>query len=141
MLGYYRDPEGTRAAVTAHGWLKTGDLARAGADGAMTIVGRSKELIIRSGFNVYPSEVEQALNAHPDVVQSAVIGRAAEAGNEDVIAFVELAPNAAATESDLKEWCVGRLAPYKRPVQIRALDALPAASTGKVLKHRLRAML
>ncbi|ABC36619.1 AMP-binding enzyme family protein [Burkholderia thailandensis E264] len=140
MLGYYRDPEGTRAAVTAHGWLKTGDLARAGADGAVTIVGRSKELIIRSGFNVYPSEIEQALNAHPDVVQSAVIGRAVE-GNEEVIAFVELAPNAAATEDDLKQWCAGRLTPYKRPAQIRALDALPAASTGKVLKHRLREML
>ncbi|AOJ12012.1 class I adenylate-forming enzyme family protein [Burkholderia mayonis] len=140
MLGYYRNPEGTRAAVTADGWLKTGDLARAADDGAVTIAGRSKELIIRSGFNVYPSEVEQALNAHPDVVQSAVIGRAAE-GNEEVIAFVELAPNAAATEDDLKDWCAGRLTPYKRPAQIRVLAALPAASTGKVLKHRLREML
>ncbi|KVK90688.1 class I adenylate-forming enzyme family protein [Burkholderia sp. MSMB1498] len=140
MLGYYRDPEGTRAAVTADGWLKTGDLAHAGDDGAVTIAGRSKELIIRSGFNVYPAEVEQALNAHPDVVQSAVIGRAIE-GNEEVIAFVELAPNAAATEDDLKDWCATRLAPYKRPARIRTLAALPAASTGKVLKHRLREML
>ncbi len=65
MLGYYRNPEQTRAAVTEDGWLKTGDLARQDADGALHIVGRSKELIIRSGFNVYPAEVEHVLNAHP----------------------------------------------------------------------------
>ncbi len=73
MLGYYRDPEQTLAAITEDGWLKTGDLARQDPDGALHIVGRSKELIIRSGFNVYPVEVEQVLNAHRDVVQSAVI--------------------------------------------------------------------
>ncbi|KVE23615.1 AMP-binding protein [Burkholderia singularis] len=140
MLGYYRDPQRTRATVTADGWLKTGDLARAEPDGSLTIVGRSKELIIRSGFNVYPPEVEQALNAHPDVVQSAVVGHAVE-GNEEVIAFVELAPNAAATEDDLKNWCAAWLAPYKRPARIRTLAALPAASTGKVLKHKLRELL
>lgn len=89
MLGYYRSPDQTLVAVTEDGWLKTGDLARQDADGALHIVGRSKELIIRSGFNVYPAEVEHVLNAHPQVVQSAVIGRAVE-GNEEVVAFVEL---------------------------------------------------
>ncbi|KWF63154.1 class I adenylate-forming enzyme family protein [Burkholderia pseudomultivorans] len=137
MLGYYRNPDATRAAVSPDGWLSTGDLARQDADGAVTIAGRSKELIIRSGFNVYPVEVEQVLNAHPDVVQAAVVGRAVE-GNEEVLAFVELAPGAAATETTLHAWCAERLAPYKRPAQIRVLDALPAASTGKVLKHKLR---
>ncbi|TGQ50038.1 AMP-binding protein, partial [Mesorhizobium sp. M4B.F.Ca.ET.211.01.1.1] len=90
MLRYYRSPEQTRAAVTQEGWLKTGDLARQDPDGALHIVGRSKDLIIRSGFNVYPAEVEHVLNAHPQVVQSAVIGRPVE-GNEEVVAFVELA--------------------------------------------------
>ncbi|WP_428983436.1 class I adenylate-forming enzyme family protein [Paraburkholderia phymatum] len=137
MLGYYRNPQQTQAAITEDGWLRTGDLAREVADGALHIAGRSKELIIRSGFNVYPVEVEQALNAHPDVVQSAVIGRAIE-GNEEVVAFVELIGGAATTPADLAEWCETRLAPYKRPAEIRVLAALPAASTGKILKHRLR---
>ncbi len=137
MLGYYRNAEATRAAVSPDGWLSTGDLARQEADGSVTIAGRSKELIIRSGFNVYPVEVEQVLNAHPDVVQAAVIGRAVE-GNEEVLAFVELVPGATATEAALQAWCAQRLAPYKRPARIRVLDALPAASTGKVLKYKLR---
>jgi len=137
MLGYYRNPEQTRSAVTEDGWLKTGDLARQDPDGALHIVGRSKELIIRSGFNVYPAEVEQALNAHPHVVQSAVIGRAVE-GNEEVIAFVEVMAGATVTPAKLIEWCGARLAPYKRPAEVKVLATLPAASTGKILKHRLR---
>jgi len=137
MLGYYRNREQTEATVTEDGWLKTGDLARRDADGALHIAGRSKELIIRSGFNVYPAEVEHVLNAHPDVVQSAVIGRAVE-GNEEVVAFVELAGGATATPADLAAWCETRLAPYKRPAEIKVLAVLPAASTGKILKHRLR---
>jgi long-chain acyl-CoA synthetase len=137
MLGYYRNPAQTRTTLTGDGWLKTGDLARQDADGALHIVGRSKELIIRSGFNVYPAEVEHVLNAHPEVVQSAVVGRAVE-GNEEVVAFVELRVGAKATPAELIAWCAERLAPYKRPVEVRVLAALPAASTGKILKHRLR---
>src|SRR5690606_12392023 len=75
MKGYYRDPEQTAATLTDDGWLRTGDLGIQDAEGKLTIVGRSKELIIRSGFNVYPTEVEGAINAHPDVLQSAVVGR------------------------------------------------------------------
>jgi long-chain acyl-CoA synthetase len=137
MLGYYRNEAQTRATVTEDGWLRTGDLARQAADGALYIVGRSKELIIRSGFNVYPAEVENVLNSHPDVLQSAVIGRPV-VGNEEVIAFVELLPSVHALPDDIVEWCEARLAPYKRPAEIRVLAALPAASTGKVLKHKLR---
>jgi acyl-CoA synthetase (AMP-forming)/AMP-acid ligase II len=137
MLGYYRNEAQTRSTITEDGWLRTGDLARQEADGALVIAGRSKELIIRSGFNVYPAEVENVLNSHPDVLQSAVIGRAVE-GNEEVIAFVELLPSVRALPDDIVEWCAARLAPYKRPAEIRVLAALPAASTGKVLKHKLR---
>ncbi|NVH77871.1 long-chain fatty acid--CoA ligase [Paraburkholderia sp. JPY432] len=140
MLGYYRNPEQTSATVTEDGWLKTGDLARRDADGALHIVGRSKELIIRSGFNVYPAEVEHVLNAHPQVVQSAVIGRAVE-GNEEVIAFVELIAGATVAPAELIAWCGERLAPYKRPAEVKVLAALPAASTGKILKHRLRELV
>ncbi|QIN62936.1 Long-chain-fatty-acid--CoA ligase [Caballeronia sp. SBC1] len=137
MLGYYRNEAQTRATVTKDGWLRTGDLGRQAPDGALYIVGRSKELIIRSGFNVYPAEVENVLNSHPDVLQSAVIGRPVE-GNEEVIAFVELLPAVHALPDDIVQWCAERLAPYKRPAEIRVLAALPAASTGKVLKHKLR---
>ncbi|MGX7004433.1 class I adenylate-forming enzyme family protein [Caballeronia sp. KNU42] len=140
MLGYYRNEAQTRATVTEDGWLRTGDLARQDPDGALYIVGRSKELIIRSGFNVYPAEVENVLNSHPDVLQSAVIGRAVE-GNEEVIAFVELLPSVHALPDDIVQWCADRLAPYKRPAEIRVLAALPAASTGKLLKHKLREQL
>jgi long-chain acyl-CoA synthetase len=137
MLGYYRNEAQTRATVTQDGWLRTGDLARLEPDGVLVIAGRSKELIIRSGFNVYPAEVENVLNSHPGVLQSAVIGRAVE-GNEEVIAFIELLPSVHALPDDIVQWCADRLAPYKRPVEIRVLAALPAASTGKVLKHKLR---
>ncbi|WP_287496084.1 AMP-binding protein [Pandoraea sp. CB10b_02] len=140
MLGYYRAPELTAAAIDADGWLRTGDLAHREADGALFVAGRAKELIIHSGFNVYPTEVEQALASHPDVLQAAVLGRARD-GNEEVVAFVQARPGHDIDVSALAAWAAGRLAPYKRPAQILVLDALPAASTGKVLKHKLRALL
>jgi long-chain acyl-CoA synthetase len=135
MLGYYRAPDLTAQAIDADGWFNTGDLARLDGD-HLFIVGRSKELIIRSGFNVYPAEVEAVLNSHAMVVQSAVIGRAVP-GNEEVIAFVQLLPGAAVTVQDLMEYAGRHLTPYKRPCEIVLLDTLPTASTGKILKHKL----
>jgi acyl-CoA synthetase (AMP-forming)/AMP-acid ligase II len=135
MLGYYRAPELTAKAIDSEGWFNTGDLARFEGD-HLFIVGRSKELIIRSGFNVYPAEVEAVLNAHELVVQSAVIGRAVS-GNEEVVAFVQLLPGAAIDETELMRYAAGQLTSYKRPCEIVILDALPAASTGKILKHKL----
>jgi long-chain acyl-CoA synthetase len=135
MRGYYRNPEATGAVIDADGWFNTGDLARF-EDDILYIVGRTKELIIRSGFNVYPPEVEAVLNEHPAVAQSAVIGRPVR-GNEEVVAYVELFPGSAATPADLMTHATRLLAPYKRPSEIILLDALPAASTGKILKHLL----
>jgi long-chain acyl-CoA synthetase len=135
MLGYYRAPELTTKAIDLEGWFNTGDLARLDGD-HLFIVGRSKELIIRSGFNVYPAEVEAVLNAHELVVQSAVIGRAVS-GNEEVVAFVQLLPDATIDETELMRYAAGQLTSYKRPCEIVILDALPAASTGKILKHKL----
>jgi acyl-CoA synthetase (AMP-forming)/AMP-acid ligase II len=137
MLGYYRAPELTAETLTADGWLRTGDLARVDADGAYHVVGRSKELIIRSGFNVYPIEVEQVLNGHPDVIQSAVVGRAVE-GNEEVVAFVEVAQDAAVDVDTLRAYLKERLSPYKVPSQIVIMQQLPAAPTGKILKKELQ---
>ncbi len=138
MLGYYRDPVQTAAALRPGGWLVTGDMARQEADGALFVVGRTKELIIRSGFNVYPLEVESVLNAHPAVTQSAVVGRTAADGNEEVVAYVELDPARHATVEELHAWAARQLAPYKCPALIVVLAALPAAATGKILKGRLR---
>ena len=138
MLGYYKAPEQTAAALRPGGWLNTGDMARQEADGALFVVGRTKELIIRSGFNVYPLEVETVLNAHPAVTQSAVVGRAAGGGNEEVVAFVELDPRHAITPDQLQHYLAGQLSPYKCPSQIIVMQALPAAATGKILKSQLR---
>jgi acyl-CoA synthetase (AMP-forming)/AMP-acid ligase II len=137
MLGYYRDPGLTAAAIDAAGWFNTGDLARHDPDGHLFIVGRTKELIIRSGFNVYPAEVESVLNRHPAVVQSAVVGRTVT-GNEEVVAFVELRAGATATAAELHAFAAAALAPYKVPTEIVAMKALPASATGKVLKAKLR---
>lgn len=136
MAGYYRDPAHTAAALRPGGWLATGDLATIGADGALFIAGRLKELIIRSGFKVYPLEVETALNSHPAVRQSAVVGRAAADGEEEVLAFVETAGEVDAAA--LHDWLRTRLAPYKRPARIVFMAALPAAPSGKILKSRLQ---
>jgi acyl-CoA synthetase (AMP-forming)/AMP-acid ligase II len=135
MRGYYRNPEATAAAIDVDGWFNTGDLARF-EDEILYIVGRTKELIIRSGFNVYPAEVEAVLNEHPAVVQSAVIGRSVP-GNEEVVAFVQVLPGSTVTPSDLMAHAARLLTAYKRPSEIIIVDELPAASTGKILKHRL----
>ena len=136
MRGYYRNPQLTAEAIDAEGWLDTGDIARQDASGALFIVGRAKELIIRSGFNVYPAEVEAVLNAHPSVVHSAVVGRTVP-GNEEVVAFVELAPGMSTTPAELERYAAGELAPYKRPAEIVVVASLPLAANGKILKHRL----
>jgi acyl-CoA synthetase (AMP-forming)/AMP-acid ligase II len=135
MRGYYRAPDLTAKAIDSEGWFNTGDLARFDGD-CLYIVGRTKEMIIRSGFNVYPAEVEAVLNSHEDVVQSAVVGRTVD-GNEEVVAFVQLMQGSRTTPSDLMAFAGPQLTSYKRPSEIIVLDALPATSTGKILKHKL----
>ncbi len=93
-------------------------------------------MIIRSGFNVYPAEVEAVLNSHDAVVQSAVVGRPVD-GNEEVVAFVQLLNSSKVTPSELMAYVSPQLTSYKRPSQIIVLEALPATSTGKILKHKL----
>jgi long-chain acyl-CoA synthetase len=137
MLGYYRAPDLTAATIDADGWFNTGDLARVNGKGGLYIIGRTKELIIRSGFNVYPAEVESVLNAHEAVVQSAVVGRAVD-GNEEVVAFVQLLPEVAVGAAELQAYAARQLTSYKRPCEIVILKTLPAASTGKILKNKLR---
>ena len=137
MKGYFRQPEATRACLNEEGWLNTGDIARFDDDRQLYIVGRSKELIIRSGFNIYPPDVEAVINEHPDVTLSAVVGREV-AGNEEVVAFIQCEPGIAMDEDELRSFIAERLAPYKRPTQLVLMDALPATASGKILKGRLR---
>ncbi|WP_158967255.1 class I adenylate-forming enzyme family protein [Chachezhania sediminis] len=134
MLGYYRDADATAAAMTEDGFLRTGDLARIDADGAIHLAGRARELIIRSGFNVYPPEVEAALMSCPGVLQAAVAGRQVP-GNEEVLAFVTT--DGSVGIEDIADHLRARLAPYKRPQHIRIVDAMPLTSAGKIRKPAL----
>lgn len=141
MPGYFRDPEASAEVMREGGWYASGDLGALHADGALFVVGRLKEMIIRSGFNVYPSEVEQALNRCPGILRSAVVGQKEADGNEAVIAFVvhdpAQPPDPAALVRHLRE----HLAPYKRPARIIAIDELPINANGKVLKRVLQERL
>lgn len=136
MKGYYRMPERTQEVMTLDGWFNTQDLARRAANGRIHITGRTKDLIIRSGFNVSPLEVETALNAHASVQYSAVLGVSFE-GNEEIIAVVQASPNQDISEDELRQFLHPRLAPYKRPTRIIFVQALPIAPNGKVLKQQL----
>jgi acyl-CoA synthetase (AMP-forming)/AMP-acid ligase II len=135
MRGYYRAPDLTAKVIDSEGWFNTGDLARFDGD-CLYIVGRTKEMIIRSGFNVYPAEIEAVLSSHKDVVQSAVVGRPVE-GNEEVVAFVQLIKGSKTGAAELSDFLKHQLAAYKRPSEIILCDALPATSTGKILKNQL----
>jgi acyl-CoA synthetase (AMP-forming)/AMP-acid ligase II len=135
MKGYYRAPEETAAAIDADGWYNSRDLARL-EDGNLFIVGRTKDLIVHRGFNVYPAEVEAVLNAHPAVVQSAVVGRRVD-GDEEVIAFVQPSPESQLTPADLAEHASRHLAMYKRPSEIILVASMPLTPTGKIAKAEL----
>jgi long-chain acyl-CoA synthetase len=139
MKGYYRAPEETAAAVNPEGWFNSRDLGRM-VDGNLFLVGRTKELIIRSGFNVYPAEVEGVLNSHPAVAQSAVVGRSVN-GDEEVVAFVQLMPESSATPRELQEYAAKQLANYKWPSRVIILQSMPSTATGKIVKGELAKLL
>ena len=142
MKGYYHAPEETAAAIDGEGWFNTRDLARLEKEN-LFIVGRTKELIVRFGLNVYPAEVEAVLNAYPGVVRSAVIGRSVEGtkGDEEVVAFVQLASGISVAESELAQHAAQHLAPYKRPSQILLVPTMPLTANGKVVKGELAKLL
>jgi acyl-CoA synthetase (AMP-forming)/AMP-acid ligase II len=140
MRGYYRDPTRTAEVLTPDGWFKTGDLAQMSPAGDLIIAGRLKELIIRSGFNVYPPEVEAAIASHPGVVLAAVIGRAVP-DNEEVVAFVQPRTPGALDLEALAAHVAERLAPYKRPAEYLLRETLPLTAAGKVRKQMLKSEL
>lgn len=136
--GYWKAPEITERTLQG-GWLRTGDAGYVDGDGDVVLVGRYKEMIRRRGENVAPREVEDALALHPGVAQAAVVGVPSSLSEEDVVACVVRAPGATADEAELRAWCATRLAPYKIPVRVVFLDALPLTPTMRVAKERLKA--
>ena len=133
----WTDPESPEAATDGEGWLATGDLGYLDEDGDLFLVDRKKEMIIRGGYNVYPREVENALYAHPAVVEVAVVGIPHELLGEDVAAFVVLRPGARVSPEELQAWTKERVAAYKYPRHVVVLDELPKGPTGKILKRSI----
>ena len=137
MKGYWNLPEATRTTITADGWLNTGDVGRVDEDGYFYIVDRTKDLIIRGGYNVYPREIEEVLYEHPAVAEAAVIGIPHEMLGEEVGAAVALKEDAAVAPEELREYVKDRVAPYKYPRRLWLVDALPKGPTGKVQKRQI----
>ncbi len=140
MQGYFNRPELTEE-VFRGGWFHTGDVGQKDEDGYLYIVDRTKDMIIRGGFNVYPREIEEVLATHSAVSLSAVIGVPHEKYGEEVLAFVILKEGASATGEEIVAWSKQEMASYKYPREVRIVSALPLGATGKVLKKELRVQL
>jgi acyl-CoA synthetase (AMP-forming)/AMP-acid ligase II len=139
IMSHYLDaPEATAEALSADGWLCTGDLGQLDDAGCLRIVGRSKDMFIVGGFNAYPAEIENALLRHDDIQQAAVIGIPDARLGEVGMAFVVLRPGAQVTGADIIGWSREQMANYKVPRAVEVLDELPLNATGKVMKETLR---
>ncbi len=139
MIGYWGEPAKT-AEVLRNGWMHTGDLATMDDEGYLNVVGRSKDMVIRGGENVYPREVEEFLYTHPDVLDAQVIGVPDEKYGEELMAWVRLRPGVDSLGADaLREFCTGKLAHYKIPRYVHVVDEFPMTVTGKVRKVEMRA--
>ena len=138
MKGYDGEPEATRKAVDAEGWLHTGDLGVMRPDGYFRITGRAKDMIIRGGENIYPREVEEFLYTHPKISDVQVVGLPDAQLGEKVLAWIRLKPGETADDEEIRAFCRGRLAHFKIPEHIRFVDAFPMTLSGKVQKFKIR---
>ncbi len=136
--GYWERPEANAESFT-DGWFRTGDLGRLDDDGYLEILGRSKELIISGGLNVYPREIEDVLLGHPGIAEVAVVGTPSEEWGETVTAYI-VAGDDKPSEDDVKEFGSAQLAAFKRPRIVRFVEALPRNALGKVVKRELQAL-
>jgi len=137
MKGYWQRPEETAEVLSADGWLRTGDMARMSADGFFKIVDRKKDMILVSGFNVYPNEVEEVVSAHPKVLEVAAIGIPDEHSGEAVkLCVVRRDPSL--TSAELRAYCKENLTGYKQPKVIEFFETLPKSNVGKILRKDLR---
>jgi fatty-acyl-CoA synthase len=137
MRGYWEEPEKT-AEVLINGWMHTGDLAVMDDEGYLSIVGRSKDMVIRGGENIYPREIEEFLYTHPDVADVQVVGLPDAKYGEELLAAIRLRPGATVNEEQIREFCRGRLAHYKVPRYVRFVDEYPMTITGKIQKYKIR---
>ena len=126
MLGYYKNPEATAAAIDNEGWLHTGDLAIRTPKGYYRITGRIKDMLIRGGENIYPREIEECLFTHPAIEQAAVVGVPDLKYGEEVCAWIRLRAGATLTEDEVREFCKKQLAHYKTPKYVRFVEAFSA---------------
>ena len=139
MKEYHGDPEATRQSLR-NGWFHTGDLGRVDEEGYIWLMDRSKDMIVRGGYNVYPAEIETVLFGHPGVREAAVIGIPHKALGEDIKAFIVVKEEEAVTADEIKEYCRKNLADFKVPRQVEFIKELPRNTAGKVLKYQLREM-
>jgi long-chain acyl-CoA synthetase len=137
MLGYYKSPDATAQALRAGGWLATGDLGYRDTDGYYFITGRLKELIIKGGENIAPREIDEALLAHPAVLEAAAVGVPDDAYGQEILACVVVKPDAACSEQELRAHCERTLGRYKSPRYLRFVPALPKGPSGKVQRLKL----
>jgi fatty-acyl-CoA synthase len=138
MLGYWEEPEKTAESIDAAGWMHTGDLATMDDAGYLNIVGRTKDMVIRGGENVYPREIEEFLYGHPAIADVQVIGVPDQRFGEELCAWVRLKEGASLTEDEVREHCRGKLAHYKVPRYVRFVAEFPMTITGKIQKYRMR---
>jgi fatty-acyl-CoA synthase len=138
MKGYYNMPEQTAAAITADGWLRSGDQASIDGQGNVRITGRIKDLIIRGGENVAPKEVEDVLRQHPAVADVSVYGIASDFFGEEVAAAIRPHPGASIDADEVMRFCQQRLARFKVPRFVRIVDGFPMTASGKIQKFKLR---
>ena len=137
MKGYWDDPERTSDAVQ-NGWMHTGDLATIDDEGYCRILGRSKDMLIRGGENVYPAEIEEFLITHPNISQAQVFGLPDPKYGEEVAVWIILQSGAKMTEDELRDWCRGRIAHYKVPRYVCFVEEMPMTVTGKPQKFIMR---
>ena len=140
MAGYDTEAEATARAIDPEGWLHTGDLAVMRPDGNFHITGRSKDMIIRGGENIYPREVEEFLYTHPKIADVQVFGLPHQELGETVAAWVRLKPGETGTVEEILEFCKGKIAHFKIPAHVRVTDSFPMTVTGKIQKFRMREM-
>ncbi len=138
MAGYWNEPEMTADAIDEHGWMHTGDLATMDDDGYLNIVGRSKDMVIRGGENVYPREVEEFLHTHPAVLEASVFGVPDDRYGEELMAWIRVREGHTLTEDEVREYCKDRIAHFKRPRYVKFADEFPMTVTGKVQKYKMR---
>jgi acyl-CoA synthetase (AMP-forming)/AMP-acid ligase II len=137
MLGYFKSPEATASALRSEGWLKTGDIGYRDADGFFYITGRLKELIIKGGENIAPREIDEALLAHPAVLEAAAVGVPDPAYGQEILACVVVKPGATCTEEELRAHCLRTLGRYKSPRYLKLVAQLPKGPSGKVQRLKL----